>query len=45
MGWNTPVQLNGLNLTPGATVTLTTPAVTLSMSSGIRIVPDWCVLD
>ena len=41
MGWSSPVQLNGLNLTLGATVTITTPAVTHSGNSGIRIVPDW----
>lgn len=43
MGWSSPVQLTGHDITPGATVTVTTPAVTHSLNSGIRIVPDWYV--
>lgn len=41
MGWITPIQLNGSSLTPGATVTVTTPALTRSSKHGIRIVTDW----
>ena len=43
MGWSSPVQLTGRNFPLGATVTITTPAVTHSTKSGIRIVPDWYV--
>lgn len=43
MGWSSPVQLTGRNFPMGATVTITTPAVTHSSKSGIRIVPDWYV--
>ena len=42
LGWNTPTQLNGQSLTLGATVTLTTTAMTRSSIHGIRISPDWC---
>lgn len=42
MNWITPQQLDGRSLTPGATVTLSTAALTRSSSHGVRIVPSWC---
>ena len=42
MGWITPLELDGGRLTPGATVTASTPALTRSSSHGVRIVPTWC---
>ena len=41
MGWITPVELDDDALTPGATVTVSTPALTRSASHGVRIVPTW----
>jgi len=41
MGWITPAELDGGRLTPGATVTLSTPALTRSSSHGVRIRPTW----
>jgi hypothetical protein len=41
MGWITPAELDGDNLMPGTTVTVSTPALTRSASHGVRIVPTW----
>lgn len=41
MNWITPVQLDMSVLTPGATITLTTPALTRTSEHGIRIIPNW----
>ena len=41
MGWVAPVELDGARLTPGATVTLSTPALTRSAAHGVRVRPTW----